>query len=39
VKTKEGRLQFLQHIRFISPQAQALGIEDIRKISIDQVEE
>lgn len=39
VKTKKGRLQFLQHIRFISPQAQALGIEDIRKISIDQVKE
>ena len=37
VKTDKGRLHFLEHIRFISPQSHALGIEDIRKISINQV--
>ena len=37
VKTDKGRLYFLEHIRFISPQSHALGIEDIRKISINQV--
>lgn len=39
VKTKKGRLYFLEHIRFISPQSHALGIEEIRKISINQVKE
>jgi hypothetical protein len=39
VKTDKGRLYFLEHIRFISPQSQALGLEDIRKISINQVKE
>ena len=39
VKTDKGRLYFLEHIRFISPQSHALGIEDIRRISINQVKE
>ena len=39
VKTDKGRLYFLENIRFISPQSHALGIEDIRKISINQVKE
>ena len=37
VKTDKGRLYFLEHIRFISPHSQALGIENIRKTSIDRV--
>ncbi len=39
VKTDKGRLYFLEHIRFISPQSHAIGIEEIRKISINQVKE
>ena len=39
VSTNKGRLKFLENIRFISPQSHALGIEDIRKISINQVKE
>jgi hypothetical protein len=39
VKTDKGRLYFLEHIRFISPQSHALGIDDIRRISINQVKE
>jgi len=39
VKTNKGRLYFLQHIHFISPQSKALGVEEIRKISIEQVSE
>ena len=39
VSTNKGRLKFLENIRFISPQSHALGIEDIRRISINQVKE
>jgi len=39
VKTDKGRLYFLEHIRFISPQSQALGIEEIRKASINSIKE
>jgi hypothetical protein len=39
VKTDKGRLYFLEHIRFISPQSHALGIEDIRKASINSIKE
>ena len=39
VSTNKGRFKFLEHIRFISPQSQALGIEKIRKTSIDRVRE
>ena len=39
VKTDKGRLYFLEHIRFISPQSHALGIDDIRRISINQIKE
>jgi hypothetical protein len=39
VKTDKGRLYFLEHIRFISPHSHALGIEDIRRVSINQVKE
>ena len=39
VKTNKGRLYFLEHIRFISPQSGALGMENIRNISIHQVKE
>jgi len=39
VRTNKGRFKFLESVRFISPQSQALGIEDIRKISIDRVRE
>jgi hypothetical protein len=39
VSTNKGRLKFLENIRFISPQSQALGIEDIRKASINKVKE
>ena len=38
VKTNQGRLHFLQHIRFISPHAIALGLEQIRLTSINQLE-
>ncbi len=38
VKTNQGRLQFLQHIRFISPYAIALGLEQIRLTSMNQLE-
>ena len=39
VKTDKGRLYFLEHIRFISPQSHTLGIEDIRKASINSIKE
>jgi hypothetical protein len=38
VKTNQGRLHFLQHIRFISPHAIALGLEQIRLTSMNQLE-
>ena len=38
LKTNQGRLHFLQHIRFISPHAIALGLEQIRLTSINQLE-
>lgn len=39
VKTNKGRLNFLQYIRFLSPQSKALGIEGIRKTSINKAME
>ncbi len=39
VKTNRGRLAFLENIRFFSPHSQALGMENIRKISISRVRE
>jgi hypothetical protein len=38
VKTSQGRLHFLQHIRFVSPHAIALGLEQIRLTSVKQLE-
>ena len=37
VKTDNGRLQFLEYIRFISPQSQTLAIERIRRLSINKL--
>lgn len=39
VKTKKGRLYFLEHIRFISPHSSVLGMESIRQLSINELEE
>lgn len=39
VKTNQGRLYFLENIRFISPQSQLLNLESIRQISINQVKD
>lgn len=38
VMTNQGRLHFLQHIRFVSPHAIALGLEQIRLTSVHQLE-
>ena len=38
VKTSQGRLHFLQHISFVSPHAIALGLEQIRLTSVNQLE-
>lgn len=37
VASKEGRVKFLEFIRFISPYAIMLGMEDIRQYSIEQL--
>jgi hypothetical protein len=39
VKTKKGRLYFLEHIRFISPHSSVLGMESIRQLSINELKE
>ena len=37
VTSNQGRLKFLEHIRFLSPHAIMLGMEDIRQHSIEQL--
>ena len=37
IKRKQGRLEFLKFIKFLSPQSQKTGIESTRKISIDKI--
>lgn len=37
VATPQGRINFLEHIRFVSPYAITLGMEDIRQQSINQL--
>ena len=39
VTSKQGRLNFLKHIRFISPHAMMLKMEDIRKKSIEELKD
>ena len=39
VASNQGRLRFLEHIRFISPHAKLLNLEAIRKLSIEQIKD
>ena len=39
VASDQGRLKFLQNIRFVSPYAIMLGMEDIRNYSIELLKE